>query len=103
MEWILTGDEVSAEELRAFGLVNRVFPDDEFEAGLVALLAKLTSKSRAVLTLAKRAQVESYYAAYEEALYKAEKLYLSELMALEDAHEGIQAYLEGREPQWRET
>ncbi len=102
MEWILTGDEVSAEELEAFGLVNRVYPDDEFESGLAELVGKLTSKSRAVLTLAKRAQLESYYAAYEEALYKAENLYLRELMALEDAREGIQARLDDREPRWQD-
>jgi enoyl-CoA hydratase/carnithine racemase len=54
-----------------------------------------------VLKLAKRAQTESYYAAYEEALYKAENLYLRELMGLADAQEGVQAFLENREPVWR--
>jgi cyclohexa-1,5-dienecarbonyl-CoA hydratase len=103
MEWILTGEQVSARELESYGLVNRVFPKDEFEQGLDELVGQLTSKSGPVLMLAKRAQMESYYAAYEEALFKAENLYLRELMALEDAHEGIQSFLEKREPKWRDT
>ena len=101
MEWILTGDEITAQELQAYGLVNQVLPDSEFESGLTAFIGKLTSKSGPVLSLAKRAQVESYYSAYEEALYKAESLYLHELLALDDAHEGIQAFLEKRKPKWR--
>ena len=103
MEWILTGEEITAQELQAYGLVNRIFPDDTFEAELAAFIGLLTSKSGPVLQLAKRAQTESYYAAYEEALYKAENLYLRELMVLHDAQEGIQAFLEKREPQWRDA
>jgi cyclohexa-1,5-dienecarbonyl-CoA hydratase len=101
MEWILTGDEIPASELMHYGLVNRVFPDDEFEAGLADFVGKLTSKSGPVLQLAKRAQTESYYSGWEEALYKAENLYLRDLMALEDAQEGLAAFLEKREPEWQ--
>ncbi|NIN10333.1 MAG: enoyl-CoA hydratase [Gemmatimonadales bacterium] len=103
MEWILTGGQIPAQELREYGLVNRVFPDDEFEAGLKSFLDELTSKSGPVLSLAKRAQMESYYVAYEEALYKAENLFLRELMPLSDAREGIDAFLEKREPAWRDA
>lgn len=101
MEWILTGEAIPAEELAAFGLVNRVWPDKQFEKGLEEFVARLTRKSGPVLRIAKRAQTESYYAGYEEALYKAENLYLRELMALDDPQEGIHAYLEQREPQWK--
>jgi cyclohexa-1,5-dienecarbonyl-CoA hydratase len=96
MEWILTGDEISAKELHEYGLVNRVFPDDRFEDGLTEFIGKFTSKSGPVLQLAKRAQVESYYVAYEEALYKVENMYLRDLMSLADTREGIQNFLEGR-------
>jgi cyclohexa-1,5-dienecarbonyl-CoA hydratase len=102
MEWILTGDEIPAAELMRYGLVNRVFPDKQFEAGLADFVERLTSKSGPVLQLAKRAQAESYYAAYEEALYKAENLYLRELMALADSQEGVKAVQEGRKPVWRD-
>ncbi len=101
MEWILTGEEIAARELETYGLVNRIYPDDRFDAELEGLVRSLTNKSGPVLKLAKRAQTESYYAAYEEALYKAENLYLRELMSLADAQEGIEAFLEKRDPRWR--
>jgi enoyl-CoA hydratase/carnithine racemase len=97
------GEEITAQELSAYGLVNRVVPNDRFEDELRTFVAKITSKSRPVLILANRAQTESYYASYEEALYKAENLYLRELMALDDAHEGIKAFMEKRAPTWRDA
>lgn len=103
MEWILTGDEVPAEELRQFGLVNRVFPDAEFDEGLAHFVGRLTAKSGPVLQLAKRAQTESYYSTYEEALYKVENIYLRELMPLADVDEGMASFLEKREPRWKDA
>ncbi len=103
MEWILTGDEIASSELQQFGIVNRVFPDAEFDDQLLRFVEKLTAKSGPVLQLAKRAQLESYYATYEEGLYKVENTYLRDLMSLEDSREGIEAAREGREPKWRDA
>lgn len=100
MEWILLGEEIPADELASFGLVNRVFDDAEFGPGLERFVAKLTANSGPVLQLARRAQTESYYATYEEALYKVENLYLRDLMALRDAQTGVQDHLAGREVRW---
>lgn len=80
--------------------MNRIYSDDRFDAELAGFVESLTSKSGPVLKLAKRAQAESYYAANVEALYKAENLYLRELVPLADAREGVEAYLERRDPQW---
>ena len=102
MEWILTGEEIPAPELMSYGLVNRVFPDMTFDVRLDEFLAQLSSKSGRVLQLAKRAQTESYYSGYEEALYKAENLYLRDLMALDDPVEGVAAFLEKRTPSWQD-
>jgi cyclohexa-1,5-dienecarbonyl-CoA hydratase len=101
MEWILLGEEIPARELAAFGLVNRVVPDGEFDARLADLVRQLAANSGPVLQLARRAQAESYYATYEEALYKVENLFLRDLQALADSQEGVQAALEGRSPKWR--
>ncbi len=101
MEWILLGEEITATELGAYGLVNRVFPDETFDAELEALIDRLTENSGPVMQIARRAQTSTYYATYEEALYRVENLYLRELMALADPHEGIAAFLEKRRPVWR--
>lgn len=103
MEWILLGEPISATELQHYGVVNRVWPDTRFDAELEAFLGKITRHSGAVLELAKRAQAEAYYATYEEALYKVENLYLRELLALKDPHEGVRAFLENRAPRWEDA
>jgi enoyl-CoA hydratase/carnithine racemase len=100
MEWILFSEPIAAEELASYGLVNRVFDDDAFEEDLERMVAQLLACSGPVLQLARRAQTESYYATYEEALFKVENLYLRDLLALQDPHEGVQAALEGREARW---
>ncbi len=100
MEWILTGCEVPAQELRHFGLVNRLLEPARFDEHLTDFVQEITGNSGPVLQLAKQAQAEAYYATYEEALYKVQNLYLRELMELRDAREGIAAQLEGREPRW---
>jgi enoyl-CoA hydratase/carnithine racemase len=102
MEWILTGDEITAEELHAAGLINRLFPPGGLDDGLAGFVGELTAKSGPVLQLAKRAQYEAYYSTYEEALYRVQNLYMRELMELEDPAEGVRAHLEGREPRWRD-
>ncbi len=102
MEWILTGEEIPAPELMSYGLVNRVLPDATFDARLDEFIVQLSSKSGPVLQLAKRAQTESYYSGYEEALYKAENLYLRDLMVLDDPIEGVAAFLEKRTPSWQD-
>ncbi len=101
MEWILLGQEITATELATYGLVNCVFPDETFDADLDALIDRLTENSGPVMQIARRAQTATYYSTYEEALYKVENLYLRELMALADPHEGIAAFLEKRRPVWR--
>ena len=102
MEWILTGDAITARDLEHFGLLNRVLPEDGFEDGLSAFAGALMAKSGPVLQLAKRAQYESYYSTYEEALYRVQNLYMRELMELADPVEGVTAHLEGRTPVWKD-
>lgn len=100
MEWILTGNDITAVQLERDGLINRLFSPAEFDAGLAAFVDELARSSGPVLQLAKKAQYEAYYSTYEEALYKVQNLYLRDLMELQDAEEGLRAYREGREAVW---
>ncbi|MCU1336147.1 MAG: Enoyl-CoA hydratase/carnithine racemase [Bryobacterales bacterium] len=53
MELVLTGEPVSAARAYAIGLVNRVYPDAEFEAGVEHYIATLAEKSATAMSLSK--------------------------------------------------
>jgi cyclohexa-1,5-dienecarbonyl-CoA hydratase len=101
LELLLTGEVVDAAEAKALGLINRVFPTQEFHRKADEFIGKLTSLSAPVLKLTKRAVDRGLYANISEAITSVEELYLGELMQTEDAHEGLNAYLEKRKPAWK--
>ena len=101
LELLLTGEVVDAAEAKALGLINRVFPTQEFHQKADEFIGKLTSLSAPVLKLTKRAVDRGLYANISEAITSVEELYLGELMQTEDAHEGLNAYLEKRKPTWK--
>ena len=100
---ILTGRRLSAFEALAMGIVGRVVPAEEFEPALAALLAELRSKSRSVLKVAARALRRTTPGDFRAALGRVERIYLEDLMRLEDSKEGIRAFLERRKPKWTGT
>lgn len=101
LDLLLTGRTVTGEEALALGLVTRLVPDDEFDAGVARYLDQLTGLSRPVLRLAKRAVIGGLERPLGDALESADRLYLDELMVLHDPHEGLAAFMEKREPVWR--
>ncbi|MCH8963362.1 MAG: enoyl-CoA hydratase/isomerase family protein [Planctomycetes bacterium] len=92
---------VDAKEAHRIGLVNQVYAADEFDRKVDEYLDKIRKLSRPVVRLAKRATTCVSKDQMMAHLDLAEKLYLDELMKLSDAHEGIAAFIEKREPQWK--
>ena len=101
LELLLSGDIIPATEAERIGLINRVFPNENFKKDADEFISKLTSKSSIVLKITKQVTDKSLYIPVSQALKNAEKIYLQELMKTEDAHEGIEAFLEKRSPVWR--
>ncbi len=99
-EIVLLGDRLTADEAKSIGLVNRVVPAADLDEALLELVAKLASKSPAVLRIAKRALRTSTSRALE-VLPEIESLYREELAATEDMREGLEAFLEKRKPKWK--
>ena len=54
-----------------------------------------------MLSLTKRVVFEGTWLPFEQALKKAQDIYLNELFRLEDAQEGLRALLEKRKPVWK--
>ena len=101
LELLLTGDVISAIEAEKIGLINKVFPEDIFQEKTDELISKMISKSSVVLKITKMATDTGLYAPVDQALKNAEKIYLGQLLDTEDAHEGIQAFLEKRPSVWK--
>jgi cyclohexa-1,5-dienecarbonyl-CoA hydratase len=101
LELLITGDVISADEAFRIGLVNHVYPAEEFERKIGEFKEKIMAKSYAVITLTKRVIDETLYLPVMDGIGHAEKIYLKELMNTEDAKEGIQAFLEKRKPVWK--
>jgi cyclohexa-1,5-dienecarbonyl-CoA hydratase len=101
LDLCLTGRTITAEEGREMGLVQHVYPKEDFASAADEYLGTLTGLSRPVLRLTKRAIVDGLDAPAGEALHVAERIYLDELMELDDAHEGLAAFMEKRDPAWK--
>jgi len=100
LELMLTGERLDAREAQQLGLVNYVVPREQLEEKVGEIIKKITNKSPAILRLGRRAFYTMRDMEYEKALE-----YLASVLAIntmaEDVAEGITAFLEKREPQWK--
>lgn len=99
MEMLLTGDMISAERAREIGLVNRVVPDADLAAATAALAAQIAAKSPLTLAIGK----EAFYHQTEMTLadaYAYTATVMTNNMLANDAEEGIDAFLQKRQPHW---
>jgi len=101
MELVLGGGTIDAREALSIGLVNRVFPRESFAADTAKFLEPFLSLSRVALLYTKRAMRVATGRPFLEALHDVEQIYLKELMATEDATEGLNSFMEKRKPIWK--
>lgn len=100
MELMLTGGEVSGSRAVDLGIVNQVVARADVAAAAATLAKKVASMSPAVLALGKRAIHLQRDMPFEQKLmFLRDQLTLN--LQLEDAAEGIGAFLEKRDPVWK--
>lgn len=100
IEMMLTGERLDAREAQQLGLVNHVVPREQLDAKVDEIAKKIISKSPAILRLGRRAFYTMRDMEYEKALEYLSSVLTINTMA-EDVAEGISAFLEKREPQWK--
>lgn len=101
LQLLLSGELLSAADALRIGLVDRVVARDKLAETVEAELARFTAHSAVVLRLTKRAVRDSLGLGFDRGLSALENLYHEELMATEDAVEGLRAFVEKRKPVWK--
>jgi cyclohexa-1,5-dienecarbonyl-CoA hydratase len=99
-ELILTGRAISGVEAAEIGLANHAVSDAGLVASIENTVQELLKLSPVALAVTKKAIYAWDAMHFDKGLARAEKIYLEELMKTADAHEGIRAFMEKREPKW---
>lgn len=98
-QMILTGEPVSAQEAWRMGLVNRVVPAAELLAQAKALAATIVSRGPVAVASAKRAINRGLELSFEDGL-DFESTSFGKSFRAGQAKEGMEAFLQKRQPQW---
>tara|TARA_R110002110_G_scaffold414147_2_gene643354 strand:- start:73079 stop:73936 length:858 start_codon:yes stop_codon:yes gene_type:complete len=99
MDLLLTGDFLEAARAAEIGLINRAVSEATLDADVAELAAKLARKSAHALALGKQA----FYRQLEMGITDAYAFAGDEMarnMMDRDAAEGIDAFIEKRDPEW---
>ena len=99
-EMMLLGERLSGPEAVEYGLANKVVPAGEFDAAVYEWAGVLASKSTVLMRLGHDAMYRQQDMAVDDALeYLRSQLSLT--FSTEDIVEGVSAFFEKREPEWK--
>jgi len=99
LEMMLTGAKLSAREAKDLGILNRVERPDEIESVALQIAQNIAEKSPKTIALGLRAFAAQDDLDLERALPMLREK-LGEVLATNDAREGLMAFLEKRSPKW---
>lgn len=99
MRLILTGELLDAASAEELGIVEGVYDPGELDDAVGELVATIAGHSPVALEFAKRAVRASSQLGLEDGIdYEAELF--AQVLASDDAREGIDAFLNDRDPEW---
>ena len=101
MDMHLTGRFMDAQEAERVGLVSRIVPDKMLMEVALEVAVKIAEKSQITAKAAKDAVNRSFETTLSEGLLFERRVFHS-LFATDDQKEGMSAFLEKRDPQFRD-
>ena len=100
-EIILTGDMITAKEAYRIGLVDKIVPPDDVLKQAKGLAKRITSKGKLAIAAALKAINQGLKTSLEEGL-KIESEMFGKICGTEDKKEGVAAFLEKRQPKFKD-
>lgn len=102
-ELLITGKAIPAEKAFEAGLLNGLYEDKEAMNAAVGewIEKQILPKSAIALRYAVKASRIHFNQVLSEKLKELERIFLEDLMATDDANEGIHSFMEKRKPEWR--
>jgi enoyl-CoA hydratase len=100
MEMVLNNRTITAEEALHFGLVNRVTPVESCLAEALKLAAQIAARAPFAVQFGKEAVNNAFESSLTEGLIGERRAFYS-LFATDDQKEGMSAFIEKREPNWK--
>jgi enoyl-CoA hydratase len=99
-ELLLLGDQISAHEAERLGIVNKVTSGEEFDGAVTEWAEKLAAKSPLMMRMGKDAMFRQQDMGFADAL-EFLRSQLSLAFSTEDVVEGVTAFFEKRDPEWK--
>jgi enoyl-CoA hydratase/carnithine racemase len=100
LDMMFTGKQVPAPDAKEIGLVTRLADADGFDDALDDFVDTLAASSPVMISMGK----EAYYA-QRDMSFEQSRSYLKEMLTLlmdsDDHEEGVAAFVEGRDPEWK--
>ena len=101
MKMLLTGEMIDAIEAKSISLINDYVPKEKLSESVLILAEKISKKSQSVLKIGKEAFHKQAQLSLEDAYDFTSKV-MTQNMMMEDAEEGINSFIEKRDPDWKD-
>lgn len=101
MEMLLSGDMVDAAHAAEIGLINRAVKAEALDTEVTDLATKIASKSSMTVSIGKRAFYDQLELGVSEAYAYTSEVMVKNMLT-HDAEEGVNAFIEKRDPTWQD-
>ncbi len=97
---VLKGEQISSDELERIGVIDKVIKSDKFSEEAHSFISDFTKISKTAISITRRIIKNRYKEEIFSKLDEYTRIYLQELIKTKDAIEGVQAFIEKRQPSW---